>query len=157
MRLLSVSFSLTVCNVIIIYAEITELQNILQYIVLLSQIITYDLQIFNELQKKTAAVIIFYQNYCDTYITSMSDIQIVTKYFNEKFSLTVQYANNIYDNLILKILLQLTFTALAASEKTIEQIIIVLKTFIIFYARVHNKENLLKENNDAVKDKKDGF
>ena len=62
-----------------------------------------------------------------------------------------------YENSVLEILLQLTFTSLTVFKETAEHIISVLKAFIILYARIHSKENLLKESNDADKDKKDGF
>ena len=79
--------------------------------------------------------------------------------FDEDFCTVVKLShhNSIYKNLILKILLQLAFTTLAVSEKTTEQIISILKIFIIFYATIHNKKNLLKESNNADKDKKDNF
>ena len=87
----------------------------------------------------------------------MLNIQAAAIYLNEKFSLTVQHADSIYNNSVLEILLQLTFTVSAVSEKTAEWIIMILKAFITLYARVYNKKNLLKESNNAVKDKKDGF
>ena len=62
-----------------------------------------------------------------------------------------------YKNLILKILLQLTFTSLTVSEETAEHIISILKTFIILYIRIYNEKNLLKESNNTDKDKKDNF
>ena len=119
-KLLSVSSDSAVYDVTVTHIETTELQNILQYVILLLQIITSDLQILNELQKKTTTIIIFYQNYCNTYIIFILNVQTVTMYFNEKFPLIIQYTNNICNNLILKILLQLTFTVSAVSEKITE-------------------------------------
>ena len=83
------SSDFTTHNVTIVHIEITELQNILQYVVFLSYIITYDSQIFNELQKKITAVIILYQNYYNTYAILISDVQTAAMYLNEKFFLTV--------------------------------------------------------------------
>ena len=62
-----------------------------------------------------------------------------------------------HKNLILEILLQSTFTSLTVFKETAEYIISILKTFIILYARIYSEENLLKESNNADKDKKDNF